>query len=538
MKKTLCMILALVFACACILGCGGKSEEKTEQSEATLPPDTVQENNVSDVTGTELDPDAPLPTASYNASQTGSSGSTLNGVSFVMIYNPLIYDENDPGTTYRTSLSTGTFGSQIVTGLNRAGELEEPTSDREMISPRDTLGDFDNSRVARESGRAGAADPIYHQNSTHDFFAGCGYERSKRSFTCLYEGANCYIWSQGTAITAAQAEKVGKTFDELIYPTDVNYFGRARFTESGGKINILFYPMSQAGLCGFFHLYDIFSTSELAAELTQQEIEYYGFNADHAIININSSRLSFDEKGVLSTIAHELQHLICASDNFYYMNTPDMRTWLNESMSAYAEELNYPGIKEEEEVNLTHYVSESFRNGQSLYDFENKNDSYYGEYGTVYLFSRYIEKYAGSDVYSKIHSYWRDSYSADISEASALHTSVPATFAAQIDSAYAYPATLSARFANKDDEWMSKLTLDFFLETVKPDLANAAAYVNGLRLYMLYDQVNPVSIEGGGRVLIATENGSYTIPSDADKGLIYIGFDANFNPVTVLYPGA
>ena len=49
---------------------------------------------------------------------------------------------------------------------------------------------------------------------------------------------------------------------------------------------------------------------------------------------------------------------------------------------------------------------------------------------------------------------------------------------------------------------------------------------------MLYCKEAPVEIEGGGRVIVAVENGSFTIPADAGEGLIYIGLDENFNVVT------
>lgn len=97
-----------------------------------------------------------------------------------------------------------------------------------------------------------------------------------------------------------------------------------------------------------------------------------GINTDHAIININSDMLSEDIEFVQATLSHEFQHLICATDAFYYAQSPLMETWLNESMSAYAEELIYPGRKEENHYNDVFYLSDSFREGQSLYNFDTR----------------------------------------------------------------------------------------------------------------------------------------------------------------------
>ena len=54
-----------------------------------------------------------------------------------------------------------------------------------------------------------------------------------------------------------------------------------------------------------------------------------------------------------------------------------------------------------------------------------------------------------------------------------------------------------------------------------------------MRGAMLYTEVSPVEIEGGGRILVATQNGSYQIPADADPCLVYVGLDANFNVVSM-----
>lgn len=537
MKKTVCIIMILLLACTCVLGCRSGAGN-TDQPAAMLSPDPVQENNVPDPTNAAgMDVNATLPPTSYNASQV-SGTDALSGASFVMIYNPLIFDEYDSLTNYRTALSTGSFGSQIVTGLNRAGGIEEeiPTG-REMISQSELLGDFNDEHISYESGRAGGTDPVYTVNATHSFYSGCGLSRRQRDFTCVYAGSSCYIWSEGTSISADDAARLGKIFDEKIYPMDVTYFGTPRFTENGGKVNILFYPLPSDGLCGFFHMYDIFSSQELLG-ISQAEMDYYGLNTDHAIININSKLLAVDEEMVLSTLAHELQHQICATNKFVYLDTPYMRTWLNEAMSAYAEELNYPGIKVRAYEDLNYYVSDSYRTGQSLYNFSNDNDPYLGDYGVVYLFGKYLDKFADSNVYHKVHEYWRNSYSANISEATALYASVPATFVSAINEKYSYPQSISSRFANKEEEWMSKMTLDFFIETVSPELAELTPYADAIHLYMLYAEINPVSIEGGGRVLVATENGSYTIPKDAGTGLIYVGFDKNFNVIGIVYPNA
>ena len=81
------------------------------------------------------------------------------------------------------------------------------------------------------------------------------------------------------------------------------------------------------------------------------------------------------------------------------------------------------------------------------------------------------------------------------------------------------------------------MALDFYIETLKPDLSNLHGMENQMRASMLYTEMNPVEIEGGGRILVATQNGSYEIPKDADPYLVYVALDADFNVVSITCGG-
>ena len=528
MKRIFALLLTLVLALAPLTGCAGKDAPAPAAASASYNAGTAAD---------QPSPDVQVPLPSPNGTADGDA--TLKNARFVMIYNPNIFDEWDPLSADTTSLFTGSIGSQIVTGISRSGELDpEPTSGREMISPYDLMGEDGADRLPRTGGRGGASDPVYSKNDTHSFYCNTPdmTARVKREFTCVYEGAHCYIWTFDGAIGETDAARIGAEFDETIFPADVAYYGVPRFTDNGGKVNILIYPLTSAGLCGFFYYYDNFASSEVYGA-PQELIDRLGPNTDHAIININSKILtSLGDEFVFSTLAHELQHQIVSSDMFYYYETPYMRPWLNEAMSMYAEDLIYPGINTEGHYNEFFYVSNNYREGQSLYNFTHDGDETLGDYGIVCLFGRYLDKYAGTDVFRNVHKYWRESYSADVTESGALYAAVPDAFLSAIDGKYAYPERLSASFERPEDEWMSKMTLDFYLETLNGEIAGLSEYAQTLQLDMLYAELRPVSIQGGGRVLVATENGSFTIPADADDGLIYVGLDENFNVTEIIYP--
>lgn len=458
-------------------------------------------------------------------------GHKLEGADYVLIYDPLIYDENDPQQIQReTSLDTGDLASQIVTGSLRADDMMDSLDMPVLLSQGQINRDVDQGQIQLTDDKAMGMDPVYSKGDQHDFYCFAGditmQSRNPESFTCVYEGEDCYVWSYNDSVSEEEAAELGEEFDQEIYDKDVEAFGPGRFTQDGGKVNILMYPM-QEHLGGFFAMADIFSEGEISPELAERLRPNY----DHAIININSDMLEENMPYVKSTLAHEYQHLICASEIFYIIGTPIMRTWLNEAMSAYAEEMVYPGIKEDGMYNQMMYLSDFYRTGQSLYNFGTEGDDYIGAYGAVYLFSQYLSQRAGDDVFSKVHEYWRTKGNPQLNEAAALAGAVPEDFYQEIDQSYDYPDQVSRAFSGKEEEWMSKLTLAFYMESLSGKLAKLEEYEDVLHSYCLYSEMDPQQIEGGGRMLVQTENGSFEVPENADSGLLYIGLDENFQAI-------
>ena len=79
---------------------------------------------------------------------------------------------------------------------------------------------------------------------------------------------------------------------------------------------------------------------------------------------------------------------------------------------------------------------------------------------------------------------------------------------------------------------MSKLTLDFYLSLMDFEEIDKAAVEKINLQYLQYNEINPAKIEGGGRVIVSTKDGSYDIPEDAGQPLVYVGFDKDFKQTT------
>ena len=537
MKRKLSMLLCAVMVLGTLVGCGGEKTEEnkiTETTQQIVENSTVKMEDIIGENGEIKDRAAYSKLEVSNPVLKSFTGRTMENVSYVMIYNPFIFDEGD-GTASPVSegRSTGNMSSQIVVGMNKAGGLAPDIEIPTVRSQAENDANVDTSGVNRDGIKSGAMDPVYKVNDRQAFYHydETATNRMLSTFDCVYSGTYCYIWSLNGSISSAEAQIMANEFDNNIYQKLVTNFGKARFTDGGGKINLLFYPMMD-GLGGFFTSADIFSSAEVPEEYRKT----YGFNVDHAIINLNTLYLTSNPEFAVSTMAHELQHLICASDCFNYAETPWMATWLNESMSAYAEEMVYPGIKEAGYYNQFMYLSNNYRTGQSLYNFDTSNDENIGAYGAVYLFAKYLEQLDGPEVFNRVHEYWRASFSSTVDEAWALMLAISDDAFKEINEKYVYSPRIYSELMGTDlnlDISLSKLTLDFYIETLKPDLANLNGYEDAMHSVMLYTEILPVEIEGGGRILVATQNGSYEIPTDADWGLVYIGLDENFNVVSM-----
>lgn len=149
---------------------------------------------------------------------------------------------------------------------------------------------------------------------------------------------------------------IAATFDTLVFPMDTTAFGAPTNISGYGKI-ILFYTRAVNALTpvgagytigGFFFARDLYpktARNGLAACAASNEAEMFYLIAPDPNGTVNSNKRTKDEVTLLNltTIAHELQHLINSSRRLY-VNTgarPNEETWLDEGLSHVAEELLY-----------------------------------------------------------------------------------------------------------------------------------------------------------------------------------------------------
>lgn len=146
-------------------------------------------------------------------------------------------------------------------------------------------------------------------------------------------------------------QDIANEFDNLIYPTDVAYFGEPLDRDGNGRIIILYTPLvnkltpaNQSGfVAGFFFVGDLFPVGTAAGQCQQSNFAeiFYALAPDPSgTINNNvrtTTRVRQDTRG---TIAHEVQHMINGSE-YLRSDTKELEsTWLDEALSHFAEDLN------------------------------------------------------------------------------------------------------------------------------------------------------------------------------------------------------
>lgn len=137
---------------------------------------------------------------------------------------------------------------------------------------------------------------------------------------------HAYFYVQdGLPYDAAGLQEAARIFEQHIYPVDTGIFGLPRQPGVDGDRHISIVNAKVPGVGGYFSASDEYPTSVIP----------YSNQRNAIYINAEAERIGSPD--YLSTIAHELQHMI------HWNVRPHDDSWLNEGMSILAQDLNgYP----------------------------------------------------------------------------------------------------------------------------------------------------------------------------------------------------
>jgi len=152
--------------------------------------------------------------------------------------------------------------------------------------------------------------------------------------------------------TDAEYRAFGVAMDTLVFPVDTTAFGAPMDIDGNGRVAILFTravnELTQRGstsgvALGFFYMRDLLPRQSTLGACPGSNVRemFYLLVPDPTAVASDARSKSFVESVVVSTIAHEFQHLINASRRLYVTNAPSVNeeVWLNEGLSHIAEEL-------------------------------------------------------------------------------------------------------------------------------------------------------------------------------------------------------
>lgn len=156
--------------------------------------------------------------------------------------------------------------------------------------------------------------------------------------------------SPAGGFTSADFKSIGDEFDQMIYPTDVGYFGTPTDIDNNGHIIIYYTPavnkLTPAGTAsksgyvgGFFFAGDLYPPTSAGCLSSNQGEIFYLLAPDPNGVNGNSFSTAFVRQITRGTVAHEFQHMINSGNRYISPSVVNFEaTWLDEGLAHFAEE--------------------------------------------------------------------------------------------------------------------------------------------------------------------------------------------------------
>lgn len=157
--------------------------------------------------------------------------------------------------------------------------------------------------------------------------------------------------SPAGGFTAADFQAIGDEFDQMIYPTDVSYFGNPTDLDNNGHIFIYYTPavnkLTAAGQAtltgyvgGFFFAGDLYPPTTAGCLSSNQGEIFYLLAPDPRGVNGNSFSTEFVRQITRGTVAHEFQHMINSGNRYVSPILENFEaTWLDEGLAHFAEDV-------------------------------------------------------------------------------------------------------------------------------------------------------------------------------------------------------
>lgn len=459
---------------------------------------------------------------------------------YVLIYNP--------STSAYTEYTTGNMSGLIETEVDPYSKQAKAQSDNNEL----LIIDVDSLIAAADMERAEAEPPAaektsYNVGDTHTFYiSSYSPGPSQLSFICLAKGDHCYIWTPSqnldnyyplNAIDPSFAQIVADEFD-LKYPEMNSSFGDHNNGSNGdGRINLMYYNIddgfepgvSEGYVAGYFSSYDYSSNGYPMIHIDTYPGVYYVNEEGEESLRLERT---------YGVFCHEYQHLI------NYSQTGGMDTWLNECMSAAAEEICYPGSSVVPRIQsweryyfndnddwldppheFEYFPDYELHNGYSMYNWSNYLDYVLPLYSQVSFFSQYLFTQFDNTIFKTITQNYAQSNNA----VSAIQTAIGGNVS---DFVKNFRIALVA-----NDRMAFNGQYGFDVQAAY----DPEEYHGVENPYSLLGPVvftgSSCSIAGGGAIVVKPVGGVYNPPAGASSQLVYVGISRNIEVEPVSLEG-
>lgn len=457
---------------------------------------------------------------------------------YVLIYNP---------STGYSNMSTGNMTGLIETSIDPYAKGETVISDPDELYKIDVDGLIAAKNAEAEKPEPPAGEKASYNVGDTKSFSISNYSPgpSTLTFKCVAKGDHCYVWTPAQDLTNYYAlDGIDPTYPQLACDEFESKFDQMRSSfgehdngsQGDGRVNLMYYniddgfqPGSSTGyVAGYFSSMDYYSNGLPMIHIDTYPCVYYVNTQGEEIYRLSNS---------FSVFCHEYQHLI------NYSITGGMDTWLNEAMSAAAEEICYPGSSVVSRIQSweNYYYSENndwlnpphefeytpeyeLHNGYSMYSWSNSLSYVLPLYSQVCLFSQYLFTHYGNGVFRQItEAYSSNGAVGAIGSVTGMNTS---------------ELVKNFRIAVTANDHDCEGGLYGFLpqEGFDPEQYHGLANPYQILGPVVYTH-HVCSLEAGGAITVKPIGGSYTPPSDAASGLVYIGITRNIDTEPIAIEG-
>ena len=475
---------------------------------------------------------------------------------YVVIYNPNITDNTGKSTGTLTGLIETSVIDHLGDSKSPAGELEDALPDDGPISVCGTPRLSDKITEDRLPVEESDQKLSFSVGSTRNFTIeedSSPVSNNVINFTCLAVGTHCYVWTPTNktttvlypldTINTGYASEFANEFDAKFELMRSSFGDHWNGPQGDGRIHLLFYniyddPDSGTTTNGFFW-----------------QVDYTNNNLP--ILNLDTYPSLLTESGdvnpasaMFKTMLHEYQHLIHFS--VCNQNGKDDNHWLQEMMSAAAEEICYPGssvtnrglnwlcLSKWDVVNFTDPLFErknymySGQSGElSLYDWSTNTTGWdtLTQYGRASLYSQFLFSHGGSGnsiFRSILNSYATHSaYTNGDAISAALTANGVTTSLQDFNRNFWIAVTMNPAQGYS----MQSGAFESYGFTVQDgyDSSDYHGLANPYEVLcpLVYTGSGVYHLKGGDAIIVKPKNSRFIPPSNADYGLVYVGVFTN-----------